>query len=191
MMKHTLGDLIAIVYDHFPRGKIHGLDKEAYTRTAEDRRMVEVRKKAFREEQPFRSVLRRLNERFPDNTAENRSLHLCTARHDGGYNGWVYLPGYREKDFRYIGFFIGFLVPYYVVYGAEHVGGEHSIHFDLRLDEKPFGDAIVEEILNVYPGHELLPPEIGNVIVPDVAANLNASKLGTEKLYDFLFGTDW
>ncbi|WP_438025430.1 hypothetical protein [Sorangium sp. So ce233] len=58
------------------------------------------------------------------------------------------------------------------------------ICFDPSPDEQPYAAGIAEEIEATW-GYERMPPEIGAVVVPDVATNLR--RLGEARLYDCLF----
>jgi hypothetical protein len=60
----------------------------------------------------------------------------------------------------------------------------HDISFELSPDEQPYGASIVQEIEATW-GYARMPPEVGNVIVPDVATNLRS--IGEATLYDCLF----
>ncbi|WP_437924717.1 hypothetical protein WMF37_37695 [Sorangium sp. So ce291] len=62
------------------------------------------------------------------------------------------------------------------------------ICFDLSPDEQPYAAGIAREIEARW-GYERMPPEVGNVVVPDVATNLR--RLGEGRLYDCLFSDAW
>ena len=57
------------------------------------------------------------------------------------------------------------------------------IRFDLSPEEQPYGAAIIQEIEATY-GYKLMPPEIGNEIVPDVATEFGT--IGEATIYDCL-----
>jgi hypothetical protein len=60
--------------------------------------------------------------------------------------------------------------------------------FDVTPVEEPCVSWIAREIEAMF-GHERMPPEIGEVIVADVATNLRS--LGEATLYDCLLSDDW
>jgi hypothetical protein len=60
------------------------------------------------------------------------------------------------------------------------------ICFELPPDEQPYAAGIAQEIEATW-GYERMPPEVGNVVVPDVATNLR--RFGEARLYDWLFQT--
>jgi hypothetical protein len=62
------------------------------------------------------------------------------------------------------------------------------ITFDFSEDEKPYAAWLAREIEASF-GCEHMPPEVGNVIVPDVATN--GREIGEARLYDCLFSDQW
>ena len=196
-MKHSPDELLSIAHRYYARG-IHQYDP-GYQDTEEHRRLVQTRIQAGAEGNPWRNILlRRLRARFPGFTVQDGSLHLPTGQHDAGYVGWLWLPprGPQEKN-HVIGFLISFLAPYYVLYSSAHVaapGGtpqdwSQEIRFTFAPDEEPYARAVTEEILSIFPDREPLPPEIGNIVVPDVVAG-NQS-MGQTTLFHCLFTDTW
>ncbi|WP_437618779.1 hypothetical protein [Sorangium sp. So ce1151] len=61
---------------------------------------------------------------------------------------------------------------------------EAYVSFDLSADELPYAEWIASDIEATF-GCERMPPEIGTILVPDVAVNLR--NLGEATLYDCLF----
>jgi hypothetical protein len=61
---------------------------------------------------------------------------------------------------------------------------KREISFELSEDEEPFARGIVEEIEAAFPDHDPMPPEVGQVILPDVN-DLHA--FGEVTLFDCLF----
>ena len=61
---------------------------------------------------------------------------------------------------------------------------DFAVTFDLSPDERPYGEWIAREIEATF-DWERMPPEIGTVLVPDVATNMRP--LGEARLYDCLF----
>jgi hypothetical protein len=63
-----------------------------------------------------------------------------------------------------------------------------DIHLDLSPEEQPYATWLAREIEATW-GCARMPPEVGNVIVPDVATNHR--RLGQARLYDCLLSDDW
>ena len=64
------------------------------------------------------------------------------------------------------------------------IARRRDVSFDPSAVEQPFVDWITREIETTF-GSEPMPPDVGNVIVPDVATNTR--QLGEVRLYDCLF----
>jgi hypothetical protein len=115
-MKHSIEELLAVVYRHYPRG-IQSEDPR-YEDSEEHRRLVAARRAAGAASEPWRALLRRLNERFPECGAQNGSLHLPTGACDAGYCGGLYRRTTPHGEHHHsVEFRVSFLVPYYLVYG--------------------------------------------------------------------------
>lgn len=63
-----------------------------------------------------------------------------------------------------------------------------DIHLDLSPEEQSYATWLAREIEATW-GCARMPPEVGNVIVPDVATNHR--RLGEARLYDCLLSDDW
>lgn len=231
-MKHTQGELLDIVYRYYPRGVgiVDGdLDVQAIRASEEHARLVAARRKAATDGR-WPAMRRRIEERFPDASLMNHSLHLPTGGHDACYSFTLSLPGATGD--RTLWFQVSFLAPYYIIFSSRltnteivtsprefnvvlhgvpvHISEsaassvlsspddeslksvttkqrEFVITFDLLPDERPYAEWIAREIEATF-GSERLPPEAGNVIVPDVATNMRT--LGQTRLYDCLFSDD-
>jgi hypothetical protein len=62
------------------------------------------------------------------------------------------------------------------------------LSFEFSPDEQPFAAWIAREIETTF-GAERMPPEVGQVRVPNISTNLRS--LGEAKLYDCLFSDSW
>jgi hypothetical protein len=196
-MRPTPDDLKATVYRFYPRGLDD--DHPGYKDTEEHRRLVQARIQAGAESHPWRELLSRLRERLPDaEYIHNGSLHLPTGHYDAGYIGWMSLPSRRPNEKNHsIGFLISFLVSYYVVYSTVLIANptttlndwSQEIRFDFSPDEAPAAQVITREIESIFPGYEFMPPEIGNIVVPDVVAGNKF--MGKTTLYHCLFTDTW
>lgn len=198
-MTQSLDELLKAIYQFYARG-FHEDDPD-YQTTAEYRRLRQARIHAAAEGNPWRVLLHRLSARFPlepKGTIENGSLHLPTGKLDAGYVGSFWLEPQRplEKNHK-IGFLVSFLVPCYTVYSSSHVavpGTEpqdwsQQIRFTFTASEETYARAITEEIQAVFPDYEALPPELGQVPVPGVAAG--NMPLGRATLYHCVFTDAW
>ena len=56
-------------------------------------------------------------------------------------------------------------------------------------DEEAYARDVAQEIERAYPGHEPIPPELGDMVIPDVA--LDTVGLGEATIYHCLLGTHW
>jgi hypothetical protein len=195
-MKRSLNDLLAVVHRFYARG-MQQYDP-GYENTEQYRRLAQARIQSGAEGNRWDVLLERLSGRLPKEKIQSGSVHLPTGRWDACYSGLFWLPprGPWEKN-HVIGFLASFLVPCYVVYSSVHVAipeskpqdWSHKISFTFSPDEQPSAQIITEEILSIFPGYEPMPPEIGNVIVPDVVAGNQT--LGETTLYHCLFTDDW
>ncbi len=225
-MKHSMDELLDVVYRHYPRGVARS--DPLYEQTEEYRRLSEARRQAGAAQEPWRAMLRRLRQQFPADVVQNLSLHLPTGAHDAAYAGQVFLPTSPGEHFHTIGFLVGFLVPYYVVRSSRIVDDERKDDFrveqvcvvfdgdtcyavppdhplaakaempeqprreirgfEFSPEEQPYAMSIAREIETTW-GHEPMPPEVGTIIVPDVATNLRSC--GEATLYDCLLSDNW
>ncbi|MGK3995518.1 hypothetical protein [Sorangium sp. So ce1024] len=115
-MKHSVGELLDVVYRYYPRGidVIEQADVQRYKKSEEYGRLVTARRRAAADER-WPALLRRVEERFSTSIVTNNSFHLPTGALDASYSFSVSLPD--TADGRTLWFHIGFLVPYYLVYG--------------------------------------------------------------------------
>jgi len=187
-LKHSIDELLSIIDRYYPRGLYP--DDPGYDDCEEHRRLVQARIRAAAEGNPWDALRERLRLQFPKGLM-NRSLGLYTGDYDAAYLGSVTLPARGWFDrYRALHFMISFLVPYFVVYGAANVvapvtdGGQVNRHisFTFAPDEEPHARALTEEILNVFPGYEPMPPEIGHIRLP---ADIKCIPEGT--IYKALF----
>ena len=195
-MRQSFDELLHVVYRFYARG-LQQYDP-GYKDSEEHRRLVQARIQAAAPGNPWGTLLERLALRFPKDQIQNGSLHLPTGGWDAGYVGSLWLPprDSREKN-HLIGSLVSFLVPCYVVYSSAHVAvpsaeppdWSQQIRFTFSPDEEPHARVLAEEIASTFPDHEPMPPEIGNVVVPDVVAGTR--RLGATTLYHCLFTDTW
>jgi hypothetical protein len=118
-MSPTIDELLAVVYRHYPRG-IATLDTR-YGESDEYRHLAAMRRQAGRDAGPWRALLGRLGDRFPEASVENRSTHLPAGTLDAGYSAAIHVPKAPGEHDHAVGFVVSFLVPFYVVYAARIV----------------------------------------------------------------------
>jgi hypothetical protein len=239
-MRHSIDELTGIVYRHYPRGLLS--NDPRYAASEQYRRLEAARRQAGADNEAWQVMLKRLVVQFPENSVLNRSLHLPTGSLDACYSACLDLPAAPGEQYHSVGFFVSFLVPYYVIYSLRSVDDleeiermkasrvkpvrhahlcikntlfilpdwmvkilpdcmveteppspmeahRNVISFDLSPDEHPYGAWISQDIEATWGGYERMPPEVGKVIVPDVATNLRW--LGEATLYDCLFSDQW
>jgi hypothetical protein len=249
---HSIDDLLGIAYRYYP-GEIPSYEPR-YRETEEYLRLAAARRHAGAHHEPWRAMLRRLAEQFPEQDVQNRSLHLPTGGCDACYSGAIHLPKAPGEHHHAVGFFVSFLVPYYLVYSSRLVDAPEAaeparsspsgtidvyrgdtcwvlpaeavtpelqaelekqdreaytdatpfvpdlkvlaekrrqqqlVRFDLTPDEQPYTASIARDIEATF-GCERMPPEVGNVVVPDVETN--SRRFGETRLYDCLLSDDW
>ena len=207
-MKHSTEELIATAYEYYPQ-EIPRADPR-YDQTPEVARQREARVRAIARYEDWRSMLRRLAARFPEEQfpgviVQNNSLDLEDTTSgmlwDRCYVGYLWHPVHTSKESHLsLLFLISFVVPYYTIYSERHVfngqltpKGKPSTtikrSFNLSPDELPFATAIEEEIRTTFPGHEPILPEVGLTVVPDVQAG--NKWFGESTLFTCLFAHFW
>ncbi|MGK3959259.1 hypothetical protein WMF01_01640 [Sorangium sp. So ce1667] len=179
----TRSDLLDVVYRFYPRGVLPIMriyvppNEPVYDDTEEYRRLVEAATRGRAEYPAWKSMIRRLGDRY---RLQNESLHLLSGGVVPAYSARIYRP----KDFEPVpslsnraslSFHVSLLGPYY---GIHDVG---------EPDEKPA--VIAEEIAATYPGYQPIPPELGNEVVPDVATDW--ASFGKVTIYTCLFSDVW
>jgi hypothetical protein len=197
-MMHSVDELFGLVYRYYPRGM---WDFEpGYDDTVEYRRLDAARKQAASCE-AWHKLLERLRIRLDDGIY-NRSLALASFKSDACT--WVTHPlppdpsrnsSNNDEDHE-IGIAISFIAPYYVVYSSRKVDRIYRelepkrLHpFDLDDDEKVDAHVMVEEMSRLFPKHEPMPSDVGNLVVPDVMAGNQG--LGKATLYHCFFTDSW
>ena len=205
-MKHTLNDLLSIVYRFYRHAKSYddlGPDEERLMAFRDTEALIAARRQAGSKEpyEQWQAMLDRLCVCFPGRGSRNHSIHLPTGSFDACYIGRIDLPPLVGENSRELGFLVSFLVPYYVVYTSrithldpydpanEWQSIRQQISFTFAADEEPYVREIVREIEATYSGYEPMPPEVGNVIVPDVFVTNQC--LGEGTLFHCLFTDAW
>ncbi|WP_438032947.1 hypothetical protein [Sorangium sp. So ce204] len=117
-MKHSIDELLDIVYRYYPRGVgiADDVDEELIRQTEEHARLVAARIQASKDER-WHSMLRRIGDRFP-RMLMNRSLHLVTGGCDGCYSFTIDL---RKPTSEPLWFQISFLAPYFIVHSSRTI----------------------------------------------------------------------
>lgn len=197
-MKHTVDELLQIVYHYYPRGM---WDFEpGYNDTVEYRRSDTARKKAV-SSKAWLVLLDRLRIRF-HGEINNRSLGLASFKGDACFRVTHSLLPDPSRNSRIndedheIGLAISYIAPYYVVYSSRKIDRTYREFepqklqsFDLDDDETTDAQVMVGEMKLLFPDYEPMPPEIGNIVVPDVMAG--NQELGKATLYHCFFMDSW
>lgn len=161
----TPSELLDLVYRFYPRGLY--TTGAGYDDTEERRRQREAAHRAVLAYPTWKAMLRRLGARYP---LEDASLHLLSGGFDPAYSGHLEIPA------RTLGFHVSLLGPYY------------GIHRTGSPGEEPAASDLAREIEATY-GYEAIPPEIGNLVVPDVT--LDTRLFGEATIYDCLLSVVW
>lgn len=191
-MKHSIPEFIEVARLYFPEGYW----PDGYEASVEYQRRAEAHLRASADYGLWRSMLRRLRQRFPNVEIRNDSIRFeataATAATplDRCFLATIELPPrtVHEQSHR-LGFRVSFVVPYYFIYSARHVLGTSPLDFPTTFvftaDEADFVSSIEQEIGATFPLHAKMPPDVGMVIVPNVATSLR--DLGEATIYDCLF----
>lgn len=170
-MTHT--NLLDVVYHFYPRGR--RVDSPGYDDTPERGRQVAAARRGRTEYPTWQAMLRRLPVRYE---AEDFSLRILGGGVEPACAAKLWLRGTPTRldplDLNF-GCCASLLGPYYVIYPAG------------RPEEEPYVREVAREIEATYRGYEPIPPELGNMLVPDVG--LDARPLGEATIYDCLCST--
>ncbi|AUX39384.1 hypothetical protein SOCE26_007750 [Sorangium cellulosum] len=117
-MKHSINQLLDIVYQYYPREtkNTDDVDKQLRSHIEEHARLVAARLQASKDER-WHSMLRRIEERLPG-MLMNHSLHLPTGGWDGCYSFSINLSRFAGRT---LWFQVSFLAPYYITHGASTI----------------------------------------------------------------------
>lgn len=173
----TRSELLEVVYRFYPRDL--WVDSPGYDETPERHRRVTAARRGASEYPTWQAMLGRLRLRY---WIHDLSLHILGGSVDCAYAVQLGVraaeaeeaacpdrPGFRLSS----GCCVSLLGPYYVVLPAG------------SPDEAPRD--LAREIEATYRGYQPIPPEIGTVVVPDVA--LDDRALGRATVYDCLLST--
>jgi hypothetical protein len=141
----TRAELLEVVFRFYPR-VVPSYDPR-YKETEEYRRLVDASRHAALEYPTWKAMIRRLGDRYP---LADDSVRLLANWIEPAYSAHIYLAT------RTLGFHVSLLGPYY------------GIHRTGEPDEEPVASDIAREIEATYPGCQRIPPELGNVLVPEV-----------------------
>lgn len=179
-MKHSIEELFTLAYRYYPRG-VERYDPVIGT-TEEYRRRIEIRRGAIAEYDHFRALLKRLRLKFPNSPlVEDQGLYHPEGNFDACFSGKLILPTLAPHQGQHaLYFYSSFLAPYYLLLSKRALflprtrdtrGGfdrKEETRYDLTAEEQPYAQAITGEIRATF-GGDALPPEVGRVIVPDLA----------------------
>jgi hypothetical protein len=164
----TRAELLEQIYRFYPRGMY--TDSPGYDDTEQRARQLDAARRARAAYPQWAAMIERLRTRY---VVTDMSLHVSTGDFDSAYSGQIRsaLPEPCK-----IGFHVSTLGPYYGVLG---LGAPR---------EEPEVQRLAQEIEATY-GYERIPPEIGDVVVPDVA--VDGVGMGKARIYDCLLSSYW
>ncbi|MFO0589883.1 MAG: hypothetical protein U0441_20245 [Polyangiaceae bacterium] len=209
-MNHTIEQLMTAAYELFPKG-MQG-DEPGYADTPEVKNQRRATAKARASHAAWRSVLRALEETYPEKqfpgvSVQNLSMGLLAEHGDAddrcfAANLWLPTRG-TDEHAHYILFRVSFVVPYFSIHSTSLKYTD--VYFTtMRLapgalraydspmlseDELPFGRKIDEAIRAAFPGYEAMSTSVGNTIVPDIV--VGGHFFGEATLFDALFSVHW
>jgi hypothetical protein len=161
--------------------------------------MVEAVRGAEADYDRWTLMLGRLGARFPD-CVRDMSLHILGGAFESAYCGKLCLPELDpdEEEEHELGFRVSFMAPWYVIYSSRwrrlqgdpsgKVASRPRIRLDFTSAAQPYERELAQEIKATY-GYEAMPPEIGEILVPDVATGVR--DFGAATIYDCLLSDDW
>lgn len=199
-MKHSLEQLFQEAYRYYPRNSL--FPATGAQETLEYRNRLEAHLRASADYEKWRAMILRLSARFPAEqfpgvVLENRVPFLkppSTSHNSRCFHGSFWLPTRPGESMHWLGFFVSFVVPYYVIFSLHHLDdparkGDH-FSFEPSVDERPFATAVEEEIDATYAGYEPMPPEVGMSLVPEIDAYGHGPG-DKATIYDCLFRDAW
>ncbi len=171
----ALSELLTIVYHHYPRGllNIHRmhvpLGDTVYEDTEEHLRLIVAAARGRRAYPTWKAMIRRIGDKYG---LQNESLSLVSGGTDPAYSARIWIT-----DDVALSFHVSLLGPYY------------GIHLPGIPEEAPIARDIAGEIEAAYPSYQQIPPEIGNIVVPDI--DLDGATFGEATIYICLFSKVW
>jgi hypothetical protein len=166
-MTVTCAELLEVVYRFYPRGlAVRGL---GYEDTVERQRQRDAMERAVAEAPTWNAMLDRLEARY--GPPMDDSVLLLSGSYDPAWSGNIFIPGHA------VGFCVSLLGPYYGILRTG-AAGEEAAALDLA-----------REIEATYSGYQPIPPELGDLVVPDVA--LDPDCFGRATIYNCLLSEIW
>ncbi len=164
----TRAELLSVVYWFYPRGLTD--TSAGYEDTAPRQRQRDAARRGVDACPTWRAMLSRLRAQY--SLMDDTSEHLCAGGWESAYAVCLELPG------RLLGFHVSLLGPYYAIHRTGDPGEEAAA---LHLER---------EIEATYPGYQPIPPELGDLVVPDVSPFLGVP-FGKATIYVCLLSDTW
>jgi hypothetical protein len=200
-MKHSAEELIELARQFYAPIGIFPFEPQ-FRQSVEYRRLVERRQQAVAKYDSWRSFLGRLAYRLPECGVANKVMYLAKVPQGTCYAADLWLPTLpKDVGGHAICFQMSFLGPYYVLYSSRffwrdeldsfghRLSGPGEERFDLTPEEEPYAERLVREIEAEFPGYQLMPPEIGHVVIPDLQHENRPP--GEATIYDCLIDDQW
>lgn len=162
-MKEALNALFEVVYQYYPRRL--SIEQPAYKKSKEYKRRLKACRNAAPHREAWRAMLMRLAQHFPhQQVIDDTRFSMESDEHPlPSLSGAILLPHGAGVHSHSIEFCVSLLAPYYKIQS--------------RL--------VVDELLEAaFVGYAWMPPDIGKLIVPEIASF--GGHLGRVTLYDCL-----
>jgi hypothetical protein len=163
----TLSELLEDVYRFYPRGWLCSFSP-GFDYTPERYRLRAAWVRAADAYPTWKAMIERLRLGLENEITDQSAHVLCGS--DSAYSGYACL--WVDGHDYHLGFHVSFLGSYYVVHRMGRPG------------EERLARAITREIEATYPGYEPIPPDLGDVEVPDV--QVDTVPTGKATVYDCL-----
>lgn len=187
--------LFEIAYQYYPRRL--SAEQPAYKKSKEYQR----RRKACRLSphilKPWRAMLLRLAQHFPhEQMIDDTRFFLESDDHPPpSLSGAILFAQVPHLHSHSIEFCVSLLSPYYKIqsrlvtddiqpHDTQTKPQKSLVRLELSPSEQPYGTQIAHEIETAYAGYTPMPPELGTLIVPELASF--GGRLGQVSIYDCL-----
>jgi hypothetical protein len=199
-MKHSVEALFSASYKYYPRGE--PFPATGAKATPEYRNRQEAHDRASAGYPKWKAMLQRIADRFPEQQYPGAGIEdRCVFLQAPGMTPWgrcfagsLWFPSEMRPVERRVGFQVSFVVPYYMVYIwhdlPAHKWISDQFSFEPSAEERPFIQAVKEEIETTYSGHELMPHWVGMTPVPDIV-ECGSGPGNRATIYDCLFSDAW
>ena len=180
-MNNDPNTLFEIVYQYYPRRL--SIEQPAYKKSKEYKRRLKACRNAAPHREAWRAMLMRLAQHFPhQQVIDDTRFSMESDEHPlPSLSGAILLPHGAGVHGHSIEFCVSLLAPYYKIQSRlvvdelqEPEAGTNRQKSMLRLeflsDEQPYAKQIAQEIEAAFVGYVCMPPDVGKLIVPEIAS---------------------